>query len=50
LKLFIEAGSVAEVEEITEKGIERFAADWESRREFGEWLTDLVGSDRAAAT
>jgi transaldolase len=28
---------------LTEKGIERFAADWQSRPEFGDWLRDLVG-------
>jgi transaldolase len=28
---------------LTEKGIERFAADWQSRKEFGDWLRDLVG-------
>jgi transaldolase len=35
---------------LTETGIERFAADWESRPEFGEWLKGLVESGRAAAT
>jgi transaldolase len=35
---------------LTEKGIERFAADWESRPEFGEWLKGLVESGQAAAT
>jgi transaldolase len=35
---------------LTEKGIERFAADWESRPEFGEWLKGLVESGRVAAT
>jgi transaldolase len=27
---------------LTDKGIERFAADWRSRPEFGEWLEGLV--------
>ena len=27
---------------LTEKGIERFAADWQARPEFGEWLHGLV--------
>jgi transaldolase len=27
---------------LTEKGIERFASDWETRPEFGEWLHGLV--------
>src|SRR4051794_29045710 len=35
---------------LTEKGIERFAADWQSRPEFGDWLKGLVESGRAAAT
>jgi transaldolase len=34
---------------LTEKGIERFAADWRSRPEFGEWLRELVGSSPAGA-
>jgi transaldolase len=34
---------------LTEKGIERFAADWKSRPEFGEWLNGLVESSRGAA-
>jgi transaldolase len=34
---------------LTEKGIERFAADWQSRPEFGEWLRGLVGSSPAGA-
>jgi transaldolase len=34
---------------LTEKGIERFASDWESRPEFGEWLRGLVDSSRTAA-
>jgi transaldolase len=29
---------------LTTAGIERFAADWETRPEFGEWLRGLVGS------
>jgi transaldolase len=32
---------------LTEKGIERFAADWQSRPEFGDWLRDLVGGAAA---
>jgi transaldolase len=35
---------------LTEKGIERFAADWQSRPEFGDWLKGLVESARATAT
>lgn len=27
---------------LTEPGIERFAADWNARPEFGEWLRGLV--------
>jgi transaldolase len=34
---------------LTEKGIERFAADWQSRPEFGDWLRVLVGSSPAGA-
>jgi transaldolase len=34
---------------LTEKGIERFSADWQSRPEFGDWLRDLVGSSPAGA-
>ena len=34
---------------LTEKGIERFAADWQSRPEFGDWLRDLVGSSPSGA-
>jgi transaldolase len=34
---------------LTEKGIDRFAADWQSRPEFGDWLRGLVGSSTAAA-
>jgi transaldolase len=33
---------------LTEKGIERFASDWQSRPEFGEWLHGLVESSRGA--
>jgi transaldolase len=29
---------------LTEKGIERFAADWQARPEFGDWLHGLVES------
>jgi transaldolase len=36
------------VHPLTEKGIERFASDWESRPEFGEWLHGLVDSSRSA--
>jgi transaldolase len=34
---------------LTEKGIERFVADWQSRPEFGEWLRGLVESSHAGA-
>ena len=34
---------------LTEKGIERFASDWQSRPEFGDWLRELVGSSHAGA-
>jgi transaldolase len=34
---------------LTEKGIERFAADWQTRPELGEWLHELVWSPGAAA-
>ena len=27
---------------LTTQGIEKFAADWESRPEFGEWLRGLT--------
>jgi hypothetical protein len=27
---------------LTTQGIEKFAADWESRPEFGEWLKGLT--------
>jgi transaldolase len=33
---------------LTTKGIERFAADWQSRPEFGEWLGSLVQQPIAA--
>ena len=29
---------------LTEKGIERFASDWQARPEFGQWLRGLVES------
>ena len=32
---------------LTEKGIARFASDWETRPEFGDWLRGLVGSGAA---
>jgi transaldolase len=34
---------------LTDKGIERFAADWQSRPEFGDWLRGLVGRGSPAA-
>jgi transaldolase len=34
---------------LTETGIERFAADWQSRPEFAEWLRALVGGQGAPA-
>jgi transaldolase len=34
---------------LTDTGIERFAADWRSRPEFGEWLRGLVGQGVGAA-
>jgi transaldolase len=33
---------------LTAKGIEKFASDWQSRPEFGDWLRGLVGSGAAA--
>ena len=33
---------------LTEKGVERFRADWESRPEFGEWLRSLAGGGELA--
>jgi transaldolase len=33
---------------LTEAGIQRFADDWKSRPEFGEWLHGLVGQSAAA--
>jgi transaldolase len=33
---------------LTEKGIERFATDWQARPEFGEWLHGLVERSGAA--
>jgi transaldolase len=35
---------------LTSAGIERFASDWQSRPEFGEWLRGLVESGQAAAS
>jgi transaldolase len=37
------------VHPLTEKGIERFADDWKSRPEFGEWLRGLVEQSTAAS-
>lgn len=34
---------------LTTAGIEKFAGDWRSRPEFGEWLRGLVAGDAAAA-
>jgi transaldolase len=34
---------------LTEKGIERFASDWETRPEFGDWLRGLVERSGVAA-
>ncbi|MFN2615605.1 MAG: fructose-6-phosphate aldolase [Thermoleophilaceae bacterium] len=34
---------------LTEQGIERFTADWQSRPEFGDWLAGLVERSHAAA-
>jgi transaldolase len=34
---------------LTSQGIERFAADWQSRPEFAEWLRGLVGGEGAPA-
>ena len=34
---------------LTDKGIERFAADWRSRPEFAEWLAGLVGRHEVGA-
>lgn len=34
---------------LTESGIARFAADWRSRPEFGEWLGDLVAGTTAGS-
>jgi transaldolase len=34
---------------LTDRGIERFASDWQSRPEFGDWLRDLVERDRTVA-
>ena len=35
---------------LTSAGIERFASDWQSRPEFGDWLRGLVESGQAAAS
>jgi transaldolase len=35
---------------LTDEGIERFAADWRSRPEFGEWLEGLVATGTAGAS
>jgi transaldolase len=37
------------VHPLTEAGIERFASDWRSRPEFGEWLRGLVERGEAVA-
>jgi transaldolase len=37
------------VHPLTEAGIERFASDWESRPEFGEWLRGLVADSAVAS-
>ena len=37
------------VHPLTEAGIERFAADWRSRPEFGEWLQGLVSRGEPVA-
>jgi transaldolase len=34
---------------LTDAGAERFRADWQSRPEFGEWLSDLTSKRLAAA-
>lgn len=34
---------------LTEAGIARFAADWQSRPEFGAWLQELVQSSKAGS-
>ena len=34
---------------LTEKGIERFSADWKSRPEFGDWLRELVDGSTVGA-
>ena len=33
---------------LTEAGIAKFADDWKSRPEFGEWLHELVDQSAAA--
>ena len=35
---------------LTTAGIEKFAADWETRPEFGEWLRGLVHGERVGAS
>ena len=35
---------------LTEKGIARFASDWETRPEFGDWLRGLVEAGTATTT
>ena len=37
------------VHPLTEAGIERFASDWQSRPEFGEWLQGLVSQGEPVA-
>jgi transaldolase len=37
------------VHPLTEAGIERFASDWQSRPEFGEWLQGLVAGGEPVA-
>ena len=56
MKLFIDTGSVSEVEEIAGWGVLSGATTnptlrgrWQSRPEFGDWLRDLVGSSPAGA-
>jgi hypothetical protein len=34
---------------LTEAGAEKFRADWESRPEFGQWLSDLTSKRLTAA-
>jgi transaldolase len=35
---------------LTEKGIAKFASDWEARPEFGDWLRGLVDAETVATT